>query len=157
MIATTHDIKGKLIIQKFDTDGNLVDEKTTFNSITTAGRRLVADLFKFNMLDSQDDKIKRISWIHLGRSNAPFKPEHTELQDHVGRTKINSVEYVPTGNDRVSMRLVGELGTQDCNAELKEAGLFTDDAKPVMYNRVIFDTITKSDKFKLTLIWELTF
>ena len=42
-----------------------------------------------------------------------------------------------------------------CNAELREAGLFTEDG--VMYNRVTFDTITKSDQFKLTLVWEITF
>ena len=50
---------------------------------------------------------------------------------------------------------MGELGENDCNDQLREAGLFTPDN--VMYNRVVFDTITKSSQFKLTLVWEIDF
>ena len=64
---------------------------------------------------------------------------------------------MPTGDDRVKLRLIGQLDTDNCNGQLKEAGLFTQDDSPIMYNRVTFDTITKSEEFKLTLIWEITF
>ena len=158
MIATSkHDIEGKLTIRKYDASGRLLEQHTAHNSITSMGRKLVSDLFKFNILDSQEDKIKRISTMHLGKSQTPFKPEQTSMQDYVGQTTINSVEYVNTGDDRVRLRLVGELDTDNCNDELREAGLFTEDDTPIMYNRVTFDTITKSEEFNLTLIWELTF
>ena len=157
MIATKHDIEGKLTIKICDVDGNLIEEKETYNSITTVGRKLVTDLFKFNIIDAKEDKIKRISTMHLGKSNKGFKPNQTAMQDYVGLTKIETVEYVPTGNDRVRLRLVGELDTDNCNDSLQEAGLFTEDEPPIMYNRVTFDTITKSKEFKLTLIWEITF
>lgn len=159
MISSTHDIQGKLTLQKLDAHDNILGEQVTYNSITTLGRKLVSDLFKFNILaqENQEDKIKRISQIHVGRSKEAFNPDQTGLQDEVGRTPIESVEYVATGSDRVQLRLVGELGMDDANDELKEAGLFTEDDTPIMYNRVIFDTITKSPEFKLKLIWEITF
>jgi hypothetical protein len=54
------------------------------------------------------------------------------------------------------LRLTGELGEDECNGELREAGLFT--AKDeVMYNRVTFKPVNKSSEFKLTLVWEITF
>jgi len=157
MISTKHDIEGKLILRKYDVSGNLIEKQTACNSITTIGRKLVADIYKFNMIDSKEDKINRISMIHLGKSKKAFKANQTAMQDYVGQTKIDSVEYVPTGDDRVRLRIVGELATDNCNDTLKEAGLFTKDDPPIMYNRVTFDTITKSAEFKLTLIWELTF
>ncbi|HAA11357.1 MAG TPA: hypothetical protein DCE41_06485 [Cytophagales bacterium] len=159
MISSTHDIQGKLTLQRLDPNGNVLGEQVTHNSITTQGRKLVSDLFKFNILteENQEDKIKRISQIHVGRSKAAFKPDQTGLQDEVGKTPIQSVEYVATGNERIQLRLVGELGMDDANDKLQEAGLFTEDETPIMYNRVIFDTITKSPEFKLKLIWELTF
>ncbi|MEM9337534.1 MAG: hypothetical protein AAGA66_02315 [Bacteroidota bacterium] len=157
MIKTTHDIKGKLTIQKYDSDGVLVDHRTANNSITIAGRKLVAELFRFNMLGNEEDKINRITTIHVGGSQAPFQAGHTALQDTIGQTSIQSVELEPTADDRIRLRIVGELDTDNSNGELKEAGLFTQDDPPVMYNRVTFDTITKSAEFKLTLIWELTF
>ncbi len=157
MINTTHDILGKLTILKHNASGNLIDQRVTHNSITTAGRQLVADLFTFNINGDKEDKIKRISKMHLGGSQAPFNAAHKGLLDEIGQTDIISFEPVPTGNDRIQIRIVGELGTDDCNGELKEAGLFTDGAQPIMYNRVTFDTITKSQEFKLTLIWDLTF
>jgi hypothetical protein len=60
-----------------------------------------------------------------------------------------------TGRARVLLRLIGELGEDNANDTLREAGLFTDDN--VMYNRVTFDTVTKSKQFKLTLVWEILF
>ena len=157
MIKTAHDIAGKLTILKYDQQGNLQEERQAHNSITTMGRKLVADLFKFNMLGNDKDKIVRISKMHLGGSKAAFQAEHTALIDKIGETEITAVEYVPTGNERVRLRLVGELDTDNSNGKLQEAGLFTDEETPIMYNRVVFDTITKSKEFKLTLIWELTF
>ncbi len=157
MITTQHEIQGKLTLRKYDVQGDLVEQKVAHNSITKAGRQLVSNLFKFNILDTKEDKIKRISMIHLGSSQTNFDANHVSLQDYVGHTKIKTVEVVPRNDDRITLRLVGELDEETCNGELREAGLFTEDETPVMYNRVTFDTITKSQEFKLTLIWELTF
>jgi hypothetical protein len=40
---------------------------------------------------------------------------------------------------------------------LREAGIFTAVSGGVMYNRVVFDAVTKTNAFKLTLLWDITF
>ncbi len=160
MINTKHDILGKLTIQKYDLNGNLVEETVAHNSITKAGRRLVADLFRFNINDDKADKIKRITMMHVGDSPAAFDADHTALQGYIEKMKVVPDENDPisvTNEGRIKLRLISELGEGDGNGALQEAGLFTDDETPIMYNRVTFKTINKSDQFKLTLIWELTF
>lgn len=158
MLTSHHNIEGKLTLQQVDAQGRLLHEQVTYNSITTAGRQLVTDLFRLNILakEDQDDKIKRISTIHVGRSNKPFSADQTAMQDPVDVVPIDDVQLLPV-NDRIMLRLVGELGVEQGNDALQEAGLFTEDETPIMYNRVTFDTITKSPEFKLKLIWELTF
>jgi hypothetical protein len=144
-------ITGRLILRKWSLDGQLLQEVTAHNDITTDGRRLVARLFD---MDKQGTNIERVSSIHVGISNDPFDPAQHGLKADLGQTVIKQIDLVDV-LPRQLLRLTGELGEDDCNGALREAGLFTSDG--VMYNRVTFDTITKSTEFKLTLIWEITF
>ncbi|MBE7470146.1 MAG: hypothetical protein DPW09_18240 [Anaerolineae bacterium] len=149
-------IAGKLTLRKTTPDGQVVEEISAHNDITLAGRSLVARLFN---RDSANVAISRVSKIQVGRSQAKFEAKQTALGDRVGETPISRIEASEVldtdGRQRVMLRLIGELGENDCNDTLREAGLFTDDN--VMYNRVTFDTVTKSKQFKLTLVWEILF
>ena len=149
-------IAGRLTLRKTTPDGALVEEIQAHNDITLAGRSLVARLFN---KDSAAVNISRVSKIGVGRSQNKFDPKATALGDRVGETPISRIETSEVvdanGRPRVLLRLIGELGENDCNDALREAALFTDDN--VMYNRVSFDTVTKSKQFKLTLVWEIMF
>ena len=151
-------ISGRLTLRKTTLDGQLVEEVTAHNEITLAGRDLIARLFRN---DQQNVKIGRVTKMLVGRSQAPFDAKQTALVDKVAETPItNGTEplgEVPdtNGRTRKMLRLIGELGENDANDALREAGLFTEDN--VMYNRVTFDTVTKSKQFKLTLVWEILF
>ena len=149
-------LAGRLTLQLRAPDGALIREVAAHNDITIHGRNLVARLFNPDQVGAD---IKRVTKIGLGSSQATFDPRQTALGQRVGETpivRIEPVEIVDTsGRPRMILRLTGELGEDDLNAELREAGLFTADG--VMYNRVTFDTITKSNQFKLTLVWEITF
>ena len=149
-------IAGRLTLRKTTLDGQLVEEVTTHNDITLAGRDLVARLFN---RDNNNVTIGRVTKIQVGRSKTPFDAKQTALLDKVGETAITEVKpsdvMDANGRTRKMLRLVGELGEDDANDALCEAGLFTEDN--VMYNRVIFGTVTKSKQFKLTLVWEILF
>ncbi len=149
-------LAGRLTLQLRAPDGRLLEETTAHNDITINGRNLVSRLFN---RDQAGADIKRVTKIKVGGSQAAFDPRQTGLGQLVGETPIVRIEPVemvdPSGRPRMMLRLTGELGEDDLNAELREAGLFTEDG--VMYNRVTFDTITKSNQFKLTLVWEITF
>jgi hypothetical protein len=150
-------IAGQLTLRKTTLDGQLVQEITVHNDITLEGRRLVAQLFN---KDNAAVNTSRVSKIQVGRSKSSFDPKQNVMVDKVGETPITSItpsEVLDSSSrPRLMLRLVGELGENDCNDALQEAGLFTEDGK-VMYNRVTFDTVTKSKQFKLTLIWEIMF
>jgi hypothetical protein len=158
MLATNDlNITGRLTLRKTTLDGVLAEEVMVSNDITLAGRELVAKLFG---LEKDVGQVKRVSLIQLGKGSEKTDPKSTtKLGSKVGQTAITKVEQLPAadpdGTPRVLLRLTGELGEDDCNDELREAGLFT--ADEVMYNRVVFPTITKSSHFKLTLVWEITF
>jgi hypothetical protein len=157
-----NEITGRLTLRMHDAEGRIVEERRANNAITFHGRELVGRLFNHK---ADLGKIPRVSRICVGGSGRAFNPRDTDLAAPVGCTPIATVEEVETtdaeGRPRMMLRLTGELGESDSNAELSEAGLFTapqgDGDAGVMYNRVVFKPINKSAQFKLTLVWEITF
>jgi hypothetical protein len=151
-------IAGRLTLRLYAADGRLAEERVAHNDITLKGRELVARLFNAEL--SATD-IPRVSRIVVGGDDHAFNPADTALGARVGSTRVLSpiVEETVTdtgGRPRKLLRLTGELGEKDCNGELREAGLFTENEE-LMYNRVTFKPINKSTEFKLTLVWEITF
>jgi hypothetical protein len=149
-------IAGKLTIFKTTLNGEIVEQVSNHNDITLSGRDLVASLFN---RDKAGMQIGRVTKIHVGRAKDDFDAEQKQLGSKVGETPVANIETSTVmdggGRKRILLRLTGELGEDDCNDALCEAGLFTDEG--VMYNRVTFDTVTKSRQFKLTLVWEILF
>ena len=60
------------------------------------------------------------------------------------------------GSDIV-VTLSSTFGYDDANGTLSEAGIFNAETGGVMYNRVVFPEISKTDKFTLSLIWKISF
>jgi hypothetical protein len=60
---------------------------------------------------------------------------------------------------RAALRAVFDFNEANGAAPLREAGIFTSGAAGggVMYNRVVFEPVTKTSAFQLTLLWEITF
>ena len=157
MFNDSLNITGRLTVKKYTLDGKLVQEVKNHNDITMAGRKLVAALFNNKLAGS--DNIERVSQIKVGSSKNKFNAMDEDLISEVDTIDIQDIEtdndYSTPEGKRVKLTITGELDEDQGNGELREAGLFTKNG--VMYNRVTFDTITKSDKFKLTLIWEIIF
>ncbi|HEU0015548.1 MAG TPA: hypothetical protein VFQ45_17865 [Longimicrobium sp.] len=148
------DITGRLTLRLHAPDGRVAREQTASNEITPQGRALVAQLFNRDMAATP---IARVSQIGLGRNGEKLKAGGTTLNEPIGMTPVRSIEQVPRqpNETRTVLRLTGELAEKEMNGVLQEAGLFTEDG--VMYNRVTFAPISKSEQFKLTLVWEITF
>jgi len=62
-----------------------------------------------------------------------------------------------TGGSDILVTLSATFGYDDANGTLTEAGIFNEDNGGVMYNRVVFPDISKTDKFTLSLIWKISF
>lgn len=161
-LRETLDISGRLTLRLHAPDGRVVDERVAHNDITLAGRQLVARLFNGTV----QEQVPRVSRMCVGSSGEAFNAEKNALGAVIGCVPIDSVEESTVADSssrqRKRLRITGELGTTQCNGELREAGLFTarnerDPAAEVMYNRVTFAPINKSPEFQLTLVWDILF
>lgn len=150
-------IAGRLTLRLCASDGRVVEERSANNDITIHGRQLVGRLFN---RDKAMESIPRISRICVGQDGHAFKADDNALGARVGSIAIQEIseEIRPdaTGKPRQVLRLAGELAEREGNGELREAGLFTDKDE-VMYNRVVFPPINKTEQFTLKLIWEIMF
>lgn len=62
-----------------------------------------------------------------------------------------------SGGSDITVTLASTFGYDDANGNLTEAGIFNSDNEGVMYNRVVFPEISKTDKLTLSLIWKISF
>lgn len=149
------DMKGKLTVQKRDKSNQIVEQISANNNIVLSGRDLVAKLFI-------NEAIAPISHVAVGTGTTQVDPKtDTNLNTELFRkaiTKINPTQDLTiTSDGKIQVKITVELDFNEANGSLTEAGLFNANAGGVMYNRVVFPAINKTNDFKLTLIWEILF
>lgn len=147
-------MKGRLTILLFDRQGQPAGHIASDNDIVMSGRDLVAKQFAGQQIDP-------ISHLAVGTGNDASDPTaKTSLENEIFRKTINEVDI---GNDivevdgRVKVTITTTLDFIEGNGELTEAGLFNAPEEGVMYNRVVFPVVNKTEDFQLTLVWEILF
>jgi hypothetical protein len=163
----TNEMRGQLTLRVSDRDGRVVREQPCQNRIVTSGRQLVAQLFGGVESGTPPTPVTHMA-VGIG-SDTP-QDDDGALQDQRGnRKEIGAVQYIrfadPNSNGvmRVRSTLTAEFGYDEANGQgadldpLREAGMFNAATDGVMYNRVVFPAVTKTDAFKLTLIWDVVF
>jgi hypothetical protein len=149
------DPKGRLTLQLRDAQDELVSEYAANNSIVLTGRDLVAKQFAGQAIDP-------ISHVAVGTGSVATDPNTTSaLGVELFRKAINPINpalhILTTGDNKKKVTISCDLDFSEANGALTEAGLFNTSSGGVMYNRVVFPTVNKTNAFKLTLIWEITF
>lgn len=163
LMTDTLDIKGNLTIHKISTNHQIIETIHAHNNIVTTGRDLVAKLFIGKSKDT-------ISYFAVGTGSNEVLYNETQLNREIFRKKLpdlvveNIEKFTLTQGDikseRIKLSIKADLETGDANGTLTEAALFTadkGDKNSIMYNRVVFRPINKTQDFKLTLIWEILF
>lgn len=152
------DIKGRLTLQQRNADNEILAEITVNNSIVSDGRELVAKLF------AGDTGIQTISHVAVGTGSSDVDVANDKtLKNQLYRKAITNkreLTRIIESNQfkgRTKVTITVELGSGEANGTLTEAGLFNAETDGVMYNRVVFPAINKTDQFTLTLIWEIIF
>lgn len=153
------ELKGLLSLVLTDRKGQTVLQQNASNMVVTSGRDLVAKLFA-------NQKIDPVNFVAVGIGNTPADEADQALADQLGPRKPFLDAFDPSvhlssvgeGADlRKKITRTVELDFNEANGALTEAGLFNAAEGGIMYNRVVFPTVTKTDSFKLTLIWEILF
>ncbi len=155
-----NEMRGQVWLQILDREGRVVAEQHRKNRIVQSGRLLVAQLFGGV---SGGATLGKVTHIAVGTNGTAAADDQTSLlAERAPRKPVSDPTYTPFTEDGVARIRVGLTTTFDFNEAngpdaLQEAGLFTADTGGVLYNRVTFDPVTKTNAFKLTLLWEVVF
>jgi len=162
----TMQMQGRLTLQLTDREGHVRQEQRRHNQILKSGRDLVAKLFAgvsggtppthvTHMAVGIDATAPADSQTGLINERGPRKgiqPSdvvYSEFDEQAGGSTVRRV--------RVTLKAVFDFNEANGPEPLREAGIFNAATGGVIYNRVIFDAVTKTNAFKLTLIWDITF
>ena len=169
-----HEMRGYLTLRVSDEKGEVVCERACNNHIVTTGRNLVARLFG----GFTSPQPTRVTHMAVGTDGTAAADNNTQLgaqrdaRADLPRKQISAVTYEPVDESqpgtqagttvtvrRIRARLTTEFEFTEANgsAPLREAGMFTAPTGGIMYNRVTFEPVTKTEAFKLTLIWDVVF
>jgi hypothetical protein len=160
------DMRGAVTIMLSDASSRPVCLVRQQNRIVRSGRQLVAQLFGGVATGTPP---ARVTHMAVGTGDAPPADDQIALvAERAPRKPIAAVTYTdvdepqPGGGTvrrvRASLRAVFDFAEANGAEPLREAAIFTSDAPGgVMYNRVVFPAVTKTNAFQLTLFWEITF
>ena len=154
------EMRGYLTLRVSDGEGRTLYERPHKNRIVTGGRMLVAQLFGGVGSGATPAQVTHMA---IGTNGtAPADGDKALRAQRGERKEIGEVGYeeFPEGTvTRVRARLTAEFDFDEANGAdpLREAGVFNAADDGVMYNRVVFDPVTKTEAFKLTLIWDIVF
>jgi hypothetical protein len=158
------DMLGQLTIQLTDRTGAVVYSHLQHNRIVRTGRLLVAQLFGGVPAGAPPTQVTHIG-IGTG-ATPPGDTQTTLVAERSPRKALAAPTYTDltetAGSDtvvRVRVALNAEYNFDEGNGAepLREAAIFTADTGGTMYNRVVFDPVTKSSAFRLSLFWEVLF
>jgi hypothetical protein len=165
-VLESMDMRGRCTVQLTDLDGHVVHRREQDNRIVKSGRRLVAELFGGV---SSGTPPTQVSHVAVGTDGTAPSDDDGGLQAQRGEPNpITEVSYTdfdeptPSSTDvvkrtRVSVTAVFDFDEANGSAPLREAGLLTAATGGVLYNRVVFEPVTKTNAFKLTVLWDIVF
>ncbi len=161
------DMRGQVTLCMTDRRGEIIAERHFKNRIVTSGRELVARLFA----GFSDPPPTPVTEMAVGTDGTPAVDEQTSLlaerpaTEASPRKEISNVDFsvfvenqgTPQQVQRYRVLLTTEFDFDEANGTepLREAAIFNNDG--VMYNRVVFEPVTKTADFQLTLLWEIVF
>lgn len=152
------EMQGKVRMLLEDREGQVLLDRTHANRIVKTGRELVAQLYA----GVQGTPPSKVSHMAVGTDGKPAIDDNDALFAERSRNPVAAPVYseiLDHGVKRIKVTLqtVFDFGEANGPEPLREAGIFTASSNGVMYNRVTFDPVTKTNTFKLTLIWDIVF
>lgn len=159
------DMRGHVTLRLIDRQGQIVYEQRRHNRIVKSGRLLVAQMFGGVTSGTPPTQVTHIgigtdatpeadAQTGLVAERSPRKPITTPIYSEFTETRAGGELVVRI---KVAVSAEYDFGEGNGAQPLAEAAIFTADTDGVMYNRVVFDPVTKSNAFKLSLLWEVLF
>lgn len=141
--------KGTLLVQLFDKDGKLKEERKIQNLMTNAGEAHIAD----QLASSQDESA--MSHMAIGTGTTDPTSAQTALVNELDRNALTSRTQGAGGDDN-DVIYVGDWAAADGTGAIAEAGIFNSSAAGTMLCRSTFATINKGASDTLKITWTVT-
>lgn len=132
---------------KFIEARRVKDQKV--NVIITNEKMDIEETFDNLVMDPEDDNYL-VAKINEGSELVTVSVIEENLPGPLNPVSLS-------GGSDIVVTLSSTFGYDDANGTLTEAAIFNSDNEGVMYNRVVFPEISKTDKFTLSLIWKISF
>jgi hypothetical protein len=151
-------MRGQLTLNLLDESGQMIHQQQLKNRIVLSGRRLVAQLF--GGVESGTPTPQKVTQMAIGTDGTAPNDDQANLLAERSRKAIAQISYEETleeGIKRLQALITAEFDFEEANGAdpLREAAILNEDG--VMYNRVVFEPVTKTNAFKLTLLWRVVF
>ena len=164
----SHGIAGRLHVELLDIHGRIIQHHYFDNLITKSGRKLIAQY-----LAGEVGQISKLE-IAVGAKQDNVDTPEPQYQDNKLHNEIKRIEAHPSTpeddqeNPRQLIRVKADLEAltkEETEQKLCEAGIFItvkkkegeEERAPVLYNRVTFPVITRTQSVSMKLAWELIF
>ncbi|PCK07953.1 MAG: hypothetical protein COA42_11750 [Alteromonadaceae bacterium] len=158
-------MKGYLRLVVSDKDNNIVSQRCGGNAVMLSGGQMLAQLFSgggtgiTHMGVGTNDQVDTQTYDIAALSNEAFG----ESDPLTGDTEVGIVASAfSIENDTVKrivkVSLRATLPPSAAVGTIREAGLLSIDSdERLLYNRIVFDPVTKGDDHELTMFWDVSF
>jgi hypothetical protein len=138
-------VTGRLHIERFDKDGNLVEVRDVSNLVVDTGLTLIAD--------AMSDRTSVLP-THMAVGSGSTAPDHadTTLEAELGRVALTNTVHTGGAVWTYTATFGAGVGT----GALAEAGIFNASPAGDMLCRTTYPVINKGASDALTLVWTLT-
>lgn len=144
MIKEDIKVKGALLIEVKDSEGNVKDSRFIDNLVVTSGLNLIATAIGTGSATA-------MSHMAMGNSSTAAALGQTALLGELGRVALTSTTVT---NSTLTYIATFPAGT--ATGALVEAGLFNATPAGVMLSRTIFSVINKGVGDSTTVTWTIT-
>lgn len=147
MIQDTHQGIGEVSFRLFDSEGNLKEERTVKNLITSVGKAAMAGL----LIDTGG--VDAFSHIAIGTGTTAAVVGDTALETEVDR-ETATVSRVTTAVTDDTSRLVSTFSFSG-SAAITESGVLNAGASGLLLNRAVFSAVNVSNGDSLQITWNI--
>ena len=142
--------KGRLTIEQFDKEGNLIHTEDTTNVVVSNGLDwITARMFDTGIPD-------QMSHMAVGSDTQAAAGSDTALNPSGTAAELGRVALTSTSVSSNSITYVGDFPTGTGTGAVVEAGIFNDASAGTMLCRTVFSVVNKAAADTLKITWTLT-
>lgn len=138
---------GRVHIQVFDADMNLIEEQTVKNLVVTTGLNHIADRL------GASSPATRMSHMEVGTGSTAAAAGDTALGSAIASSRVALTSQTVSTN---TVEYVGDFPAGTGTGAVTEAGVFNASSGGTMLCRTVFSVVNKAAADTLKITWTLT-